>query len=290
MPDLKPFIVSGLALGGVYALSGVGLVILYRASGVLNFAYGAIGAVGALIAWQLVESGNPEAVAYLVGIGVAVILSGAWGGLVSPMFAERDAVVKAAGTVGYALTLLGACFLLWEDEPRVLSLPTSDIGFTITSARVNLTQILAFSLAVITLVGASQFLRRSHTGKCMRGLACDRELAAMLGVRVRRVEAVAWVGSGVLAGVSGLLFASLVKLEPAALTFLVIGSLATVVIGRFQSLVATFAGGISIGVLQAGATPFQSITQYRDAAPFVVAIVALLLLDRLGLVSRARTA
>ena len=61
IPDLKPFIVLGLALGGVFAMSGVGLVVLYRATGVLNLAYGAIGAVGALVAWSLLDrTGTPE--------------------------------------------------------------------------------------------------------------------------------------------------------------------------------------------------------------------------------------
>ena len=58
--DFQPFIVSGLALGGVYALSGVGLIVLYRATGVLNLAFGALGAMGALITWSLIKAGVPD--------------------------------------------------------------------------------------------------------------------------------------------------------------------------------------------------------------------------------------
>ena len=70
--DFKPFIVTGLALGGVYALSGVGMVVLYRATGVLNLAFGAVGAMGALIAWQLINHngwsrGRPTSCASLFG-------------------------------------------------------------------------------------------------------------------------------------------------------------------------------------------------------------------------------
>ncbi len=63
MPNLGPFLVTGLAVGAIYALSGVGLVVIYRTSGVLNFAYGAIGATGALLAWQLIQNGSPDAFA-----------------------------------------------------------------------------------------------------------------------------------------------------------------------------------------------------------------------------------
>src|SRR5215211_2697803 len=67
MPDLKPFIVLGLALGGVFALSGVGLVVLFRATGVVNLAYGAVGAFGALITWQLInEAGWNEWLAFWI--------------------------------------------------------------------------------------------------------------------------------------------------------------------------------------------------------------------------------
>jgi branched-chain amino acid transport system permease protein len=68
--DFQPFIVAGLALGGVYALSGVGMVVLYRATGVLNLAFGAVGAMGAFIAWTLINNtGVPAGVAYVVCSG-----------------------------------------------------------------------------------------------------------------------------------------------------------------------------------------------------------------------------
>ncbi len=71
-PDLRPFIVLGLAFGGVYAVSGVGLVVLYRATGVLNLAYGAIGAMGALVSWSLINSISsfdfPDALAYMIAL------------------------------------------------------------------------------------------------------------------------------------------------------------------------------------------------------------------------------
>src|SRR5438093_6509903 len=104
MPDpefQKLFIVTGLALGGVYALSGVGMVVLYRATGVLNLAFGAVGAMGALIAWQLINhNGFPQGVAYLVCVlfGGAVTLL--YGVLFGPPLAARDPLVKATATLG----------------------------------------------------------------------------------------------------------------------------------------------------------------------------------------------
>src|SRR5262252_10703730 len=99
MPDLKPFLVLGLALGGVFALSGVGLVVLFRATGVLNLAYGAVGATGALIAWSLINSLHvPETLAYLVTIVFAGAVTLVYGMLFGPPLADRDPLIKAVAS------------------------------------------------------------------------------------------------------------------------------------------------------------------------------------------------
>src|SRR6266702_7403610 len=111
--ELEPFIVSGLALGGVYALSGVGLVVLYRATGVVYLAFGAVGAMGALIAWSLTNAGAPDWLAWLVCVlfGGAVTL--AYGMVFGPPLARRDPLVKAVATLGLTLVLFGLMDLLW---------------------------------------------------------------------------------------------------------------------------------------------------------------------------------
>src|ERR1700754_2868234 len=99
--DVEQFLITGLSLGGVYALSGVGMVVLYRTTGVLNLAFGAVGAMGALIAWQLInEGGWDEYPAYLVCVlfGAAVTL--AYGLIFGPPLSGRDPLVKASATLG----------------------------------------------------------------------------------------------------------------------------------------------------------------------------------------------
>jgi branched-chain amino acid transport system permease protein len=122
-------------------------------------------------------------------------------------------------------------------------------------------------------------------GTAMRALANDREITAMLGVPVRRVEAAAWFGSGILCGAAGLLLSNLVGLDIVGLTFLVIPALAAALIGQLRSLWITLAAGFVIGLVQSCLTAFSSLTigsktidlaQYRQMTPFVLAIIALL--------------
>ncbi|NBB47828.1 branched-chain amino acid ABC transporter permease [Rhizobium sp. CRIBSB] len=274
------FLVSGLAVGALYALGGVGLVILNRATGVLNFAYGAIGAVGAMTAWQVLEWHLPEPLAWAAAIGVSLALSLAFGLLVAPQLAHREPVIKAVATLGFALCLLGLMNLVWMVTSRKLGLFSDSLGLSIIGVRINGTRLIALAGGVIATVAMGIYLSKTRTGLLMRALADNRDVAAILGVPVRRVEAIAWGISGVLAGFTGLLFGGLVRLDPAVLTFLVIPVIATTIIGRLKSIPVTFVAGLLIGVTESMLTLVKPLAPFRVAAPFVIATLALMWLQR----------
>jgi branched-chain amino acid transport system permease protein len=290
--DEQPFIVTGLALGGVYALSGVGMIVLYRTTGVLNLSFGAVGAFGALIAWQLINhSGMNQWLAYLICVLFGGLVTLAYGMVFGRSLAARDPLVKATATLGLTLVLLGAMDLLWTSgggASRAITLPTDNHGFLIGQVQVTTTDVIALAVGVLITVVTTVFLRYAKLGTAMRAMANDREITATLGVPVRRVEACAWFGCGALAGVAGILLADLVALDATTLTFLVISSLAAALIARLSSIWVTFVAAIVIGVIDAMLTPVTSLTNYRDMTPFVLAAIALLILNRRRVLSLAR--
>jgi branched-chain amino acid transport system permease protein len=281
--SFQPFIPIGLALGGVYALSSVGMVVLYRATGVLNLAYGAIGAMGAMIAWSMINNAHvPSGWAYVVAVVFGGVSTLAYGVVFGPALAARDPLVKAVATLGFALVLLGLMGWIWSNSniTRSISLPTDTSGFNVGQVSVEWTQVIAFGFALAVAIGATVFLRVTKIGTAMRALADDREITATLGVPVRRVEAAAWFGSGIIAGASGLLLADLDTLDPATLTFLVIFTVAAALIARMRSITLAFVAAVVIGLVDNLLTPINSLTNYRDMTPFVLAIVALLFFAR----------
>jgi branched-chain amino acid transport system permease protein len=287
----QPFIVSGLALGGVYALSGVGIVVLYQATGVVYLAFGAVGAMGALIAWSLTNAGVAGWLAWLVCIGFAGAVTLAYGMLFGPPLAKRDPLVKAVATLGLTLVVFGLMDLLWTTnggQSRALTLPTDGGGFTVGQIQVTWTQVIGLSAGVAIVVVTGLFLRFTKLGTAMRAMANDREITATLGVPVRRVEAAAWFGCGVIAGIAGILLADLVALDATTLTFLVISSLAAAIIARLRSIVATFCAAIVIGLVHDLLTPIQSLSNYRDMTPFVLAALALLVFSRRQVITPSR--
>jgi len=280
--QLFPFLISGLAFGAVYAMSGTGLLVLYRTTGVLNFAFGAIGAMGANITWHLIEKTEwcPDWLAYLACIAVSAVLTLFYGMVIAPRFANRDELVKMLGTVALALILLGLMFNLWRSQDaRGFRLPTGTRRFEIFDARVTYTQVLAVLLALAVAGGVTIFLRSTKIGTAMRAIANDREISSLLGVPVRRVEAVAWLGSGVLCGIVGLLLVDLFgSLDMVLMTFFVIRAMAPMLIGQLRHLWVTFFAGFVIGVVQAeaNASNWEWPSQFRETTPYVFAVVALL--------------
>ena len=290
--DFEPFIVSGLALGGVYALSGVGLVVLYRATGVLYLAFGAVGALGALITWSIVtRAGAPGWVGWLACVAAAAAVTLGYGVIFGPALAKRDPLVKAVATIGLTLILYGAMDLLWTTsggQARSLTLPTDNGGFSVGQVQVTWTQVIALGAGVVLTVGTAAFLRFTKLGTAMRAMANDREITATLGVPVRKVEAAAWLGCGVLSGVAGLLLADLVALDATTLTFLVISTLAAVLIARLRSITVTFVAAIAVGLIHDLLTPITSLSNYRDMTPFVIAAIGLLVLSRHQVMTQSR--
>ena len=299
---LKPFIVLGLAFGGVYALSGVGLVVLYRATGVLNVAFGAIGAAGALIAYYLVQhTGWPDWLAFTICVLYGGVVNLLYGMVFGPAFARRDPLVKMMGTLGLALILLG--IMAWRAPiggafARFLPLPSSQSPLHDLGHRGQPHPDHRDRPRV-----------RDHR-RCQRlpprDEARDRDARARQRPRdhrhARRSRSGGWrrrPGSGRAssAAMAGLLLPDLLaSLDQSALTFLVISSLAAALIGRLRSLWMTLFGGLAVGLLQAVITPYtrstpiSSISSYRAAAPFVLAIIALLYMSRRRVVTISRTA
>jgi branched-chain amino acid transport system permease protein len=290
--DEQPFLVTGLALGGVYALSGVGMIVLYRTTGVLNLSFGAVGAFGALIAWQLINhSGMNQWLAYLVCILCSGAITLAYGMVFGRALAGRDALVKTTATLGLTLILLGVMDLLWTSNggaSRAITLPTDNHGFMVGQVQVTTTDVIGLAVGVVITVLTTLFLRFSKLGTAMRAMANDREITATLGVPVRRVEAAAWFGCGLISGVAGILLADLVALDATTLTFLVIFTLSAALIARLSSIMITFVAAIVIGLIDAMLTPVTALTNYRDMTPFVLAAVALLVLNRRRVVSVGR--
>ncbi len=159
---------------------------------------GALGALGALLAWQIADAGGPQWVGWIAGIAVSTALAFFYGRVIAPRLASTDPIVRAVATLGFALVVLGFCEFIWGEWPRSLRLPSDEYGFEVVGVRVVATRAIAFCLAIAVTIGMVLFLNRSRLGLNMRALANDREISGLVGVPILRTDAWAWAISGVL--------------------------------------------------------------------------------------------
>ena len=277
--NLLPFIASGIGLGAVYALASVGLVILYRASGTLNFAFGAFGGVSAFLAWELTQDGVPAPIGWIVGVAVSTGIAYGYGRVFAPRLAHRDRVVRAIATLGLALFLFGGMALYWGiGVARRLVLPT-DLNFVVLfGVRLSLTRLIALGLSLAMVAGIGLLLSRTRIGLGMRALASDRNISAAIGVRVVQIDSIAWLINGIFAGIAGILLANINRLDASTLTFLVIPAIAAAIMARLSSLPGAFIGGIVAGIIEAlliASSP--EIANLRSAGPYIAALIFLMI-------------
>lgn len=284
MDSLLPFIIVGISVGAVYALSGVGLVVLYRASGVVNFAYGALGGLAAMVCWQVIDLEYADWIGWVAGVGCATLLSWGYGRYIAPSLTHQDRVVRAMATLGFALMIMGFAQWYWGDTPRRLVLPTDASGIEVDGRRlISHTRVAALVFATAATLGMLWLLAKTPLGLRMRALQSNRVLSGLIGVRVKRVDTWAWTLAGLLAGIGGLFMGNMVRLNPTVLTFLVIPAMAAALVGRMNSLLLTVAGGLAIGIIESMANLMPAVQRYASATAFVVAILAMLWQQRHGI-------
>ncbi|MFI7451051.1 ATP-binding cassette domain-containing protein [Nonomuraea sp. NPDC049714] len=295
------YVLSGLVTGAIFAIMGAGLTLSYAATGVFNFAHGAIGFLTALVFYQLnVALGLPAWLAALIAVA---LFAPALGYLLHrAMFAglaQAGETAQIVGTIGLTIALPALGLLVVD----LLGLPAADatalprgigphpaVGLEPLGVRLDTDQLITFAFSVVTAAGLWAFMRHTPYGLRMRASVDRRRLATLRGVDVAATSALAWtLGSG-LAGLAGVLAVSVVGLDATAYTVLLFASATAAVFGRLRSIPWTFAAGLALGVVQnlvAGYTDFlEEITGLRAAVPVILLFAGLVLLNR----SRERVA
>jgi branched-chain amino acid transport system permease protein len=242
--------VSGLTQGCLYALVALALVVIFNASGVLNFAEGAMGMAGAYVAWMLFANYGAS---YHLAFLAALVLSFALGVAVQLFLLGRmrgaSPMMQIVATLGLFMFLEGMFGLFFGYNPQLLPQPTSLSPLVIGDLVVTPGTILG--LAILAGVGGALALlfKRTQFGLAMRAITQNEYAARLMGLRVGRTLAITW-GLGVLLGAAAaILAAPLTSLTPNMMDTIVVYAFAAAIIGGFGSLIGAVAGGLFLGVV-----------------------------------------
>lgn len=283
-------VVSGLATGGVYALVALGLVLIYKATQVVNFAQGDLLLLGAYVGWALTSVGLPFPVAF----SLTLVLAAAGGLAVERLILRRmigsPLIAVIIVTLGLSSMLRGVVFLVAGTEVRrfpedVFGGPPVEVG------PVLVPQIHAWALAIAAAAVAvlALFFRYSRQGVALRAAADDQQAAMSMGIRISRTFALSWGLSASVAAIGGILLGNLSGVN---FTLADLGQqvFPVAILGGLDSLAGAIVGGLLIGVLQNVASGYLDPCVgggLRDVVPFFALVVILMVRPR-GLFGRAQ--
>jgi branched-chain amino acid transport system permease protein len=280
-------LITGVSLGSIYAMAASGLVVTYTATGIFNFAQGAIGMLMAFIFWQLtVDWGIPTLAGVLLTVLVAAPLFGmALEALLMRHLVQAALVVQLVVTIGLMLGLMGVAQTIWDPrEGRSVEFFFGFEGFTVGDTVVLWHRALAVAVAAFFAVGLRVLLRRTRLGVTMRAVVDNRTLAALHGARPRRVSLLAWALASSTAALAGILLVPEVGLSVEPLTFLTVSAFAAAIVGRLRNLPMTFVGAMVLGIMLTFTRNFLDVSgrwaELPNAIPSLFLLAALLALPQ----------
>jgi ABC-type branched-subunit amino acid transport system ATPase component/branched-subunit amino acid ABC-type transport system permease component len=273
------FLLLGLGAGGAYALLGLGLVVVYRGSGVVNFAHGAVGLFGAAVFFQARRGlGTPGAIvlAVLLGAVFGVVVQ------VAVMYPLRRAspLVRVIATLGIFSAVDEGGIQRYGSIVRFVPSWLPNRGLHLGSVSIGEDRLIVLAVTAALTVALTIFYRRTRFGLATTGVVENPVATASMGWSPSIVAIGNWAAGGALAAFAGVVLLPLTGLNADALSETIVPALAASLVGSFASFPLTFAGGLLIGVLESEATRYIHVTGGSTAIPFLVIILLLVFRGR----------
>lgn len=275
MNFLIELIVSGLAVGAIYGLIAMGFAVIYKATGIVNFAQGEMGMLTAYATWSLsLTFGTTGIVTVLIAIVVGAIFGMICERLIMrPMLGEPVLSIVLV-TVGLAVVLRSFVTLIWGAAPHKFEVIGADRIFEVAGVGLRISQISVLFSLFTALAGFWFFMRHSRFGIAMRAVASDEKTARLMGISTAHVQSVAWAFSSALAGLAGALFAVVYGLTPTIFE-LGLKAFPATVLGGFDSILGSGFSGMIIGVVENIVGGYLPST-LKEIAGFILILVVLM--------------
>jgi branched-chain amino acid transport system permease protein len=270
-------LVTGLLIGVMYAMVALGFVLIYKASGVFNFAQGAMTLFAALTLVGLMPLIGFWAALVLTLVGMAGIAVAAERLIFRPLIARPPLVVFAA-TIGFAYVLEGGAQMVWGTQPRGLKLGLPTEPLMVFGVFVSTADLISAATAGLLVALLVLFFQHTKTGLALRALAADEVAAFSVGIPRRQVLRVAWALAGVVALAAGMLWGSRIGVH-FGMTLIVLKALPVLIIGGIESIPGVILAGMMVGATEALGEGFVGPWVgggVQDVAAYLIALLFLI--------------
>ena len=283
MSDFLQILFAGLALGARYALVALGFVIIYKATGVINFAQGALLALGTYLTYAIIQGGVPFWIAVLGGAAGTALVGALVERVVLRRMVGQPVFAVIMITIGLLFVIDQAITAIWGFDALNLGDPWGVQTVAIGDVNLAVRDLWTLAIAAVVLAGFFAFFRFTDWGVAMRATAFDQEAALAQGISARKVFALSWAIAGALAALAGVtLAAGSAGVQPAIGTIALL-AFPAMIVGGMDSPFGAILGGLIIGVTQALVAGYQDDVApwlgdgFQSVAPFLVMVLILLI-------------
>ena len=274
MAEALQFLLSGLVVGSIYGLVGVGFTGIYNVTGIVNFAQGDFAVVGALTAIALYLAGVPLLPAALLAIALTCALA---------MLVERttirpvreDVIRGIIVTIGVGVVIQGAAVIIWGTDAQPMPAFSGERPIELLGATLLPQSLWVIGTAATLVILLYVFFQHSYLGKMFRACAMNPFAARLVGVRVTTMSAVSFVLSGALGAIAGIIIAPIALTQYDSGLQLGIKGFVACIIGGFGNPIGAALGGLLLGILEAFAAGYVS-SGYKNAIAFILLLLFLL--------------
>jgi branched-chain amino acid transport system permease protein len=246
-PFFAEVLIGGVAAGLMYSLVALGFVLIFKASGVFNFAQGVMVLFAALTLVGLLERGLPVIAALGVTAAVMVALAFAIERLVLRPLVNQEPIILFMATIGLTFFLEGFGELLWGSNVKRLDVGIPDRSFLAAGIQVNELEMSAAATAAVLVAVLAVFFHRTRVGRALRAVADDHEAALSIGIPLTTIWIIVWSVAGLVAIVAGIMWGAKSGVQ-FSLSLIALKALPVLILGGFTSVPGAIAGGLIIGV------------------------------------------
>ena len=244
---LVEVLIGGVAAGLMYSLVALGFVLIFKASGVFNFAQGVMVLFAALTLVGLMERGVPVALALVLTTAVMVALAFAIERLVLRPLVHQEHIILFMATIGLSFFLEGFGEMLWGINVKRLDVGIPDRSFQVAGIQVNQLELSAAITSAVLVAILAVFFQKTRIGRALRAVADDHEAALSIGIPLKTIWVIVWSVAGIVAIATGIMWGAKSGVQ-FSLSLIALKALPVLILGGFTSVPGAIAGGLIIGI------------------------------------------
>ena len=244
---LVEVLIGGVCAGLLYSLVALGFVLIFKASGVFNFAQGVMVLFAALTLVGLMEHGLPVPVALLLTVLVMIALAFAIERVVLRPLVNQPHIILFMATIGLNFFLEGFGEMVWGANVKKLDVGIPDESMKVAGVLVNKLELTAALTAALLVAVLAAFFQRTRIGRALRAVADDHEAALSIGIPLKTIWVVVWSVAGIVAIVAGIMWGAKSGVQ-FSLSLVALKALPVLILGGFESVPGAIVGGLIIGV------------------------------------------